>query len=50
MGQKSVYVRNRDDPIWRKVEKIAKDKNIPQSQVVMEAIKFYFREGLSDEM
>ena len=43
MGQKSVYVRTRDEPVWRKVEKMAKIKDSSQSQVVMDALKFYFK-------
>ena len=50
MGQESVYVRNKDEPYWLKLEKIAFKKNVPVSQEVINAIKFYLKEGEHSEV
>lgn len=50
MGQESVYVRTRDEPVWRRVEEVAKEKGIPRSQVVIIALKYFFNEVENDDL
>jgi len=50
VGQESVYVRTRDEPIWNHVRKVAKDKNIPHSKVVVVALDYFFKNANVDEL
>lgn len=50
LGQESIYVRTRDEPVWEKVRKISKEKKVPQGVIVVTALKFFYERADVDEM